>query len=246
MSVLADERTRSDGLVALAVVGFIFSAVVIAIGALLLLEVVARHSFKTTDEYENVRALIVRSGAGNVSLSSTDAGGPVVVQAARTESLFTPKLQARLASDGTLTLSASCSGNLECGVHYVLSVPRDTAVTVSSGFGDVTSDDLASTSMVRIDTTAGDIHVSRLSAPVIRLSTGLGGLSATLGQPARSLTASTVAGGIELTVPDTTYALHASSGVGKVSDRAVRIDPHSPRSIDATSSLGDVTIIPGP
>jgi hypothetical protein len=65
-------------------------------------------------------------------------------------------------------------------------------------------------------------------------------------QPARSLTASTFAGSLRLTVPDVTYALHVGSGAGQVSDRALRADPASPRSIDAHSSLGDIAIKLGP
>jgi hypothetical protein len=45
-------------------------------------------------------------------------------------------------------------------------------------------------------------------------------------------------------VPDSTYALHASSGAGGVSAQAIRTDPASPRRIDATSGAGDVRITP--
>lgn len=55
----------------------------------------------------------------------------------------------------------------------------------------------------------------------------------------------TVAGGLNLTVPDVSYALHASSGVGHVSDGGVRVDPASPRTIDARSSVGSVAITVG-
>jgi Putative adhesin len=246
MSAVALERRRSPGLVALAAVGFILSVAVIAVGALILLEVAARHSFQTTAAYTNVRALVVRTGAGDVSLTEAPAGAPLVVKAVRTESLFKPKVGSYQSADGSLTLSASCHGNLECGVHYELSLPRDATITVSSGFGDIVATGLTSSSSIRLDTTAGDIRVSGLNAPDIRLSTGLGGLTASLQQPAQTLVASTVAGGLNLTVPDTTYVVHANSGVGHVSDQAVRVDARSPRTIDATSSLGNITITTSP
>ena len=47
-----------------------------------------------------------------------------------------------------------------------------------------------------------------------------------------------------LAVPDMTYVVHANSGVGHVSDSAVLLDAASPRTIDATSSLGNITITP--
>jgi hypothetical protein len=83
-----------------------------------------------------------------------------------------------------------------------------------------------------------------LDAPSVKLSTGVGDLTATLARPARTLTASTVAGGMTLTVPDTSYVVHANSGVGHVSYGRLRIDASSPRTIDANSSLGNITITP--
>ena len=246
MHAVAIEPRRSPARVGLAVIGFILSLAAIVIGALILLEVAARHSFQTTARYTNVRTLIVRSGAGDVSLAMAPAGAPLVVKALQTESLFKPKVSSHWTAGGSLTLTAGCRGNLECGVHYELSVPRDVTIKVSSGFGDIDAAGLASASRIQLDTTAGDIHASGLSAPNIRLSTGLGGLRSSLAQPAQSLSVSTLAGGLNLTVPDTTYVVHANSGVGRVSDQSVHVDPHSPRTIDATSSLGNITIATSP
>jgi DUF4097 and DUF4098 domain-containing protein YvlB len=121
-------------------------------------------------------------------------------------------------------------------------VPPDVAVDVSSGFGDINAIGLASTASIRLDTTAGDIHASGLSASNVRLSTGVGSLTATLSQPAKRLDVGTVAGSLNLTVPDTSYAVQAHTNLGHVSDQSVRVDPKAPRSIDAHSALGDITI----
>ena len=144
---------------------------------------------------------------------------------------------------GVLTLTASCPG-LECSAHYELAIPPDVAVDVSSGFGSITARGLTSASLIQLGTTAGAIHATGLDAPAVKLSTGVGDLTAALARPARTLTANTVAGGMTLTVPNTSYAVHTNSGVGHVSDGRLRIDAASPRTIDATSSLGDITIQP--
>jgi hypothetical protein len=204
MAVVAAKPRRSRLRVSLAVIGGLLSLVFIGIGALLLLDLAARHTSATTTRYADVRSLIVQSGAGDVSLTSAPAGGAVVVKTSKTESLFKPNVRSRLSDDRTLTLTASCPSQL--------------------------------------GTTAGDIDAVRLDAPDITLSTGLGGLRAVLTKPARRLSASTVAGGLNLMVPDVTYALHASSGVGHVSDGTVRIDLAAPRTITARSSLGDILI----
>jgi len=246
VATVAAPPPRSRRRVALVVLGAIVSALLIGIGALMLLDVAASHSFTTTSTYAGVRALVVQNDAGDVSLSSAPAGSRLIVKAETTESLFKPKRRARLASDGTLTLHGSCPGQPDCGVHYVLSVPPGVSVKVKSTVGDVTATDVLSTSSVQLSTGGGDVTATGLSAPTIHLSTGVGDIRATVTRPALSLDASSGAGNINLTVPDTTYAVHANSGLGHVSDKSVRNDPTSRRSIDAHSSLGDVTIAVSP
>jgi hypothetical protein len=241
MAVAAPPR-RSRLRIFLALVGALLTMVLIGIGALLLLDVAARHTSATTTRYANVRRLIVQTGAGDVTLTSAPAGGALVVKTSETMSLFKPRVRAQLAGDGTLRLVASCPNQLGCGVHYELSVPQDVAIKVSSGFGDIHATGVTSASSIQLGTTAGDINANGLTAADISLSTGVGGLTAVVAEPAHRLSATTVAGDLNLTVPDVTYALHASSGVGHVSDGAVRVDPASPRTITARSSLGNVTI----
>jgi hypothetical protein len=246
MSAVVAPSPRSWRRVALFGLGAIVSAALIALGALMLLVLVARHSFTTSLSYAGVRSVVVHSGAGDVSLKAAPAGGAVRVTEDESESLFKPKVHSRLAADGTLTLSASCPGRLSCGVHFELSVPPDVAVQVSSGFGDIVATGLTSTSSIRLDTTAGDIRANGLSAPDVRLGTGVGSLTASLAQPARRLDAGTVAGALKLTVPNTSYALRTHTSLGHVSDGAVSVDPAAPRSIDAHSSIGDITIAVSP
>jgi Toastrack DUF4097 len=245
MAVVAPPPHRPRLRIFMAVVGALLTLVFIAIGALLLLDVAARHTSATTTRYVNVRTLIVQTGAGDVSLTSAPAGGAVVVNTSQTKSLFKPKVRSRMTGAGTLVLTASCPNQLGCGVRYDLSVPPDVAVRVSAGFGAIHATGLASTSSIQLGTTAGGIDANGLNAPDIRLSTGLGDLTAVVTEPTRRLTASTVAGGLSLTVPDVPYALHASSGVGHVSDGAVQVDRAATHSIDARSSLGNVTITVG-
>jgi len=242
MEALAPPR-RSAGRVILLILGSILTAAVIAISAFLLLDLAARHSFETTAAYPHVRTLVVRTGAGDVMLTRAPAGAALVVKAHETDGLFKPKIHARMASGGVLTLTASCPG-LQCSAHYNLAIPPDVTVKVSSGFGDITATGLTSASSIQLGTTAGAIHATGLDAPSVKLSTGVGELTAALAHPAHTLTASTVAGGMTLSVPDTTYVVHANSGVGRVSDGRLQIDASSPRTIDATSSLGNITISP--
>lgn len=246
MAVVAAPSRRSPLRVALAVVGVIVSVALIGIGAFMLLDLAARHSLRTALRYSGIRTLIVHNGAGDVTLRSVPTGSALIVRANETESLARPKVRARMSPNGTLTLTAACPGRLQCSVNYELLVPQDVAIQVGSGFGNIRATGLTSTSSIALGTTAGDIAANGLSAPDIRLSTGLGGLRAVITQPARRLTASTEAGKLNLTVPDVPYSVHAASNLGHVSDGGVRDVPGSPRSIDARSSIGDITISVGP
>jgi hypothetical protein len=245
MALVAAPPRRSWLRLFLAAIGALLTLVLIGIGALLMLDAVARHTSTTTSRYANVRTLVVQTGAGDVTLTSAPAGSAVVVNTSRTDSLFKPKVHSRMAPAGTLLLTASCPNQLGCGVRFKLSVPQDVAIRVSSGFGDIHATGLTSTSSIQLGTTAGGIDALRLNAPDISLSTGLGGLTADLAEPARRLSATTVAGGLDLTVPDVSYALHVHSGVGHVSDGNVPDDPASPRAIIARSSLGNIGITVG-
>ena len=242
MAVIAAEPRASRMRVVFLILGAVLSAALIALGAFMLLELASRHSFVRAFRYPGVRSLVVRDGAGDVTLTAGSASGAVLVTAQETEALDRPTVRSRLASDGTLSLNASCPGNLQCGVHYFISVPSDVAVEASSGFGELSASGLTSTSSLQLSTTAGDLHASGISAPDVRLSSGFGSLNAELARPAARLVATTVAGDLNLTLPRASYAVHASPGVGSLTERGLRIDPAAPRSVEATSSLGHITI----
>lgn len=228
--------------VALVAAGAIVSVLLVGAGAFALLALAAEHSFQTSYGYAGVHSLVVQNDAGDISLSSAPAGRRLIVTEGQTEGLFRPSVRSRLARDGTLTLRAACSGQPECSVHYVVSVPSGVAVKAKSTAGDVIAKNLVNNSSVELSTGGGNVTASGLSAPTVHISSGVGDLRATLAKPARSLDASSGAGDITLTVPNASYAVRAGSGLGHVSDPTVPNDPASPRSINAHSSLGDVTI----
>jgi hypothetical protein len=240
--ILEPPRGRSGARIALAVLGTIFCLAVIGIGTLALLNVAARHTFRTTADYSGVRLLVVNSTAGDVSLTSAPAGAPLTVEQDVTEGLTTPTSPVVLTGGGELLLRASCAGAFECSVHYVVAVPMGVAIRVSTRGGAITATGLTSTASIQLSSGTGDVTAIAVSAPSIRLHSGLGHVTAQLTRPANALVATAGTGDVHLTVPDTTYALHVSSGTGTVSHHNLTINPTAPRTIDASSSLGDVTI----
>jgi len=199
---------------ALAVLGALLLAFLIACGAYGLSDLAARHSYDVRASYHGVHALRVDGGDGDVHLVGAPSGSAVSVVEHVTEGLSSPSRVARVGAGGVLRLSAACTVvfSNSCGISYTVAVPSGLTVDAHSGAGNVT------------------------------LESGNGDVSATLERAPSRLEAKSGNGDVTLTVPNVTYAVHASSGNGNVSDGSLRIDPSSPRTITATSGNGDVTI----
>jgi hypothetical protein len=247
---------------ALFVLAALLCLFLVAGGTRSLLDLAATHTSEHSRTYTGVRSLDI-DGASDVRLTSAPAGRPLEVRTRVTESLVSPERDARRRSDGTLELSSSCSWVFgdNCEVDYEIAVPAGTSVRVDAIGGDVTAEDLTSSVPIELESSAGDITVTDVTAPELRLSSSAGDVDAT-GVRAGSVTADSSAGDVslslrsapervdvdssagdvDLVLPDETYRVDASSSAGDVDDRQVRNDPASPRLIRARSSAGDVRI----
>jgi len=209
---------------ALAVLGALLLAFLIACGAYGLSDLAARHSYDVRASYHGVHALRVDGGDGDVHLVGAPSGSAVSVVEHVTEGLSSPSRVARVGAGGVLRLSAACTVvfSNSCGISYTVAVPSGLTVDAHSG--------------------GGDVDARGIGAGNVTLESGNGDVSATLERAPSRLEAKSGNGDVTLTVPNVTYAVHASSGNGNVSDGSLRIDPSSPRTITATSGNGDVTI----
>ena len=101
--------------------------------------------------------------------------------------------------DVDVALDERPPGAVETGAYYVVAEALTNVGKHAGATGAIVDMGLTSASSIQLGTTAGDLHASGLAAPSVKLSTGVGGLTASLARPARILTASTVAGGMTLT-----------------------------------------------
>jgi hypothetical protein len=145
-----------------------------------------------------------------------------------------------------------------CSVSYVLEVPRDTAVHVVAGTGDLHAENLAGSADLRSGTgdldvegvrgalhlkaDTGDVHVDA-SAPQASVETGTGDVDIVASQP-RSISVQTGTGDINIVVPDATYAVDVQSDSGD-DHVGVDRDDASPRRVKAHTGTGDVHVEPG-
>jgi hypothetical protein len=228
----------------LTLIGALVALALVFAGAYNLLDLSARSTFITRASYLGVRSLVVESGNGDVHLTGAPPGGRLRILEHVTEGLTTPARTTISGGAKTLYIRSHCVFILseECSVDYQIAVPPNTTVRVSTGAGDITVRNLTSRASLRLSSGAGDIDATAISAPDVTLSSGAGDIHATLLHPAQLLEASSGAGDLVLSVPNVAYAVTTSSGVGNITDSSLRIDPSSPRRINASAGAGDVTI----
>ena len=206
-------------------IGGLFVTLAIAAGAFNLIALAAQHRFSVRTTYAGIHSLTVDSGVGDVHLTAAPAGSPVVLVAHVTEGFGSPHRHVTEPRPGELVIGYSCGTIVDCSVSYDVSVPAGSPVTAKSGDGDV-------------DATA-------LDSPKVRLQSGNGDVNGSFSTPPTSLVASSGSGDVTLIVPNTTYALHATSGNGSVNDQSISVDDRAPRRIVASSGNGDVTVTTG-
>jgi len=205
-----------------------------------------------------IRRVNVTIPGGTVAVRQV-AGGPGSIVGTGNYSLVRPHITERLTGS-ELAFGYACSvPEGSCGMNGTVSVDGGTAVSVSTGGGNVTADGISGT--VSLSTGGGDVTANRVSGD-LALSTGGGnvqvtGVAATqvsadtgggdveivFTQVPRNVQVSTGGGNITIVVPpgSTQYHVTSSTGGGNVND-AVPQNTSSPRVIDASSGGGDITI----
>lgn len=207
-----------------AVSGAIVAIACIAWAAFQFVTVLAHDTIHTTLTFPAARidALRVRSDDGNVRVVTTTES-EITVEVRVDEGLRAPRHHERVEGSA-LRLDAGCPGfaTMWCAVSYVVHLPTGIVVDASSDNGDITVDD--ATANVRAVTANGEVDVS--------VAAGVDQVIATSDN-----------GDVTVAIPDDTLAWNVQASTSN-GDRSanVRIDPTSPRTIDATSDNGDVTV----
>jgi hypothetical protein len=206
-----------------------------------------------------VRQLTVSAGAGSITVAGSERA-TVAITAQLSYHGRAPVMQGAVR-DGRLVLGYRCAAGTECGVSYVLQVPRGVTVRARTGAGDVRLTGLTGSVTASVGT--GDISLSGLSGPVraqdrtgdvsgralrsadAALSSGIGDIDVSFTRPPGRLVVTDKLGPVMIRVPGSvSYRVQAGSGLGSVSIGVPRL-AGSPHRITATSQLGDVAIVPG-
>jgi hypothetical protein len=178
--------------------------------------------------------------AGSITVTGGGSGAVVVTE--QPSYSKTPPVTTRRVSGTALTLGYSCKTQLVCSVTYTIKVPRGVAVHAESREGSVTLTSLSGN--VTAQTVTGLVTATGLTSPAAVLKSGAGGIDATFAAVPASVSASTDAGTITITVPGSAaYKVDAHAVVGVTTDK-VRRAASSAHMITAHSDLGSITISP--
>lgn len=185
-----------------------------------------------------VTAVVINGGAGSVDVTGSARSTVSVSQHATYTD--TPPKATHVLHGTTLTVSYTCPAQIVCSMSYQVQVPRDVAVSVSTGAGAVTLTSLAGA--LSAHASAGLITADDLRSPVATFKTNAGGIIAAFSAAPRSLTATTNVGPITLTVPGSVaYRLNTHTFVG-TSTVTVPRSSSPAHTISASSDLGSISI----
>ena len=182
----------------------------------------------------------VTTSGGSVVLRQIAGGQPSVVGTA-TYSLVRPHITERLTAGESVITYRCVFWEGDCGFDGTVSVGAGTAVSVSTGGGDVTANRVSGD--LALSTGGGNVQVTGVAATQVSADTGGGDVEIVFTQVPRNVQVSTGGGNITIVVPpgSAQYHVTASTGGGNVND-AVPQNTSSPRVIDASSGGGDITI----
>ena len=210
-----------------------------------------------------IHRLQVRTTDGNVVIrpgSSTQVGATVV---SRKHSAYRTAGHSESVNGDLLTVDASCRGGFfiadQCSVDLEITVAAGTEVTATTSTGNISV--TATRGPVTARSSTGDLRVSRATGPVT-LNTNVGDITGELLDSARVLGRSntgdvrlsfatapeqvqgyTDIGDVRILVPDDAKTYRVSTEVD-LGDRHIDVptDPASSRTVDLSTSTGDVRI----
>jgi Putative adhesin len=244
----------------LLVIGGALAFLFIAQGLMALLGVWFRTSTTSVVPTDaGVTAVRIDVDAGTVRLTPGETLGG---QRTDRYGLVKPSVAVR-REGGTLVVEGRCARvwltGSWCSTSVTLTVPRDVAVTVHSGAGDVHLGALTGTidvsagagdvtltgtaGSVVVETGAGSVRGTDLSTATVEATSGAGDVRLAFASPPANVRAESGAGGVTVVLPsgETPYRVDADSGAGSRSVE-VRTSPAATALVYAHSGAGDVTV----
>ena len=191
-----------------------------------------------------VRRVVAETDIGDITVHRAEPGQDLVIRRTTGWSFRRPETEV-VNTAGVVTVTGRCNTAAvsfgDCSVDLDITLPQEVAVQVSTGTGDIRADGVSGE--FTANTGTGDVQLRDLRSPQVNAATGTGDLMVTMVTAPESVLARTSTGDLRITVPDdgASYRVSARASVG---DRVIRVptNPASPRTITASTSVGDLTL----
>lgn len=189
---------------------------------------------------EQVAALSVDVGSGNISVRGTDGDTTEVVAWIHGEHC----LLERGWKAGTLSLESRLAEGAglrrRCDIDLDIVLPAGASVAIDTGSGNVELDGLAGE--LDVDTGSGNVEAQNVGSAVAGVHTGSGNVRARFTAPPDAISVDTGSGNIRIQVPSDRYHLETDSGSGRVNITGVISDPTALRFLDLDTGSGNLEV----
>lgn len=202
----------------------------------------AQETERGSDTFGAVSRVEVEARAGTIQVRPGADGSARVDRFLRWSGDARPQLTQEVRGD-VLHVEATCPNERGCDTELVLTVPAASAVRADLGAGNVAVTGLSGAQ--DLSTGAGNVAGTNLGAAPVRATTPAGNVDLGFAAAPPTVEAESSAGNVTVRVPvGPVYEVDARSSVGNTRVE-VPDTPGADHRITATSSAGNVSVLPG-
>ena len=200
------------------------------------------HTDVTTPVAGPVYGVVVHGDVGDVVVQTGPRNAVVFAK----QWNFVEPTTSTSVSNGVLTVTTACPQvpvpQNNCAVDVTVTVTAPASVQAAANVGDITTK--AMTGDEALQANVGQVHVTGLRANALTVRGNVSDITAELLNAPSATRLSTDNGDVSVSVPRGAYALTAGTGryTGNVHVDGIANDPKAPRTLAATSHVGDVTV----
>jgi hypothetical protein len=241
--------------------GLVLTALLVAVGGFVAVNAMARQTVREEHSYAFTgNALSIDAAIGDVHIVPGKAG-QITVARRLTYGLRRPYVEERIDGDTFRVSDRPCTA-FACEVRWLLQVPRDVDVDVTTQIGSINVSGMSNTvkmvsdsgdvrvlapsgKLVTLRSRTGDVMAQNVSSEQVVAITRKGAVSLTFRAPPSLVVGRSDSGKVGVVLPDgdESYRIEAKSLEDGSRTVTAKDDPNSRRRINVLSNTGDVSVL---
>ena len=245
----------------------VLTALLVGVAGLVAINTMARQTVREEHSYRfDGTLLAINTAIGDVHIVPGKAG-QITVGRRLTYGLRRPFVEERIDGDTFRVTDRPCTADaaLACEVRWLLQVPRDVDVDVTTGSGSINVSGMSNTvklvsesgsvkvdapsgKLVTVRSKSGSVTAQNISSEQVVATTVQGAVSLTFRTPPSLVVGRSETGKVGIVLPDGDegYRIEAKSSQDGSRTVTAKDDPDSRRRINVRSSKGDVSVLQSP